>query len=525
MAGNSGKTNVYLEATSRRSSVLTGGVALYLKEGKILRKNTELQWSCSSDNQGLNCKEQLGLFYLHTISTRSHLVHEAIRAKILRHFMCARSYEMGWSLTVICYTTSVTIANFKKINLPDAPGVYFFRDANNEILYIGKATILKDRVRSYFTKDLHKTRGLKLVSMLLNAHTVTCQKTDSVLEALLLETELIKKYKPVFNTKEKDNKSYNCVVITKEEFPRVLVLRTRNVLDEMKKNIKYTFGPFSSNQALKDSLKIIRPIFPYRDTCVPNSGKECFNAQIGLCPKVCSGMCSKEEYAQNIRNIVSFFKGNKEEVVRRLTKEMNSHAKVYAFEKAQVIKKTLFALSHIRDSSLIKYTHESSELNTSHLLRIEGYDVAHISGTSRGGVMVVLENGEPQKSEYRKFKLPEKINDDYAALREMLTRRFAHTEWTFPSLIVIDGGPGQMNIAKEVLVDYKLAIPLVSVVKNAAHKPDHFLGEHEFLKLYKQEILLTNSESHRFAMSYHTQLRNKNFLNVKDKIFKKKETK
>jgi len=415
----------------------------------------------------------------------------------------------------------VTISDYKKIPLPEAPGVYFFRDDSNTILYIGKATILKDRVRSYFAKDLHKTRGLKVASMIVNANTITWQETPSVLEAILLETNLIKKYKPVFNTKEKDDKSYNCVVITKEYFPRVLVLRTRNVLEEMKNDIAYTFGPFTSGQALRDTMKIIRKIFPFRDTCTPNSGKPCFNAQIGLCPGVCSGTCSKEDYKKIVRNLVSFFKGNREEIIKRLTKDMVDAAKLEEFEKASDVKKTLFALTHIRDSVLIKHTQEYNNSETK-AIRIEGYDVAHISGTSRVGVMVVLENGEPQKAGYRKFKLPEKINDDYAALREMLTRRFTHTEWVFPNLIVIDGGPGQMNIAKEVLADYKLTIPLVSVVKNAAHKPDHFLGEDEYVSMYKREILLTNSESHRFAMSYHTQLRNKNLFGIKDKYRKGK---
>jgi len=415
----------------------------------------------------------------------------------------------------------VTISDYKKISLPEAPGLYFFRDDSNTILYIGKATILKDRVRSYFAKDLHKTRGLKVASMIVNANTITWQETPSVLEAILLETNLIKKFKPVFNTKEKDDKSYNCVVITKEDFPRVLVLRTRNVLEEMKNDIAYTFGPFTSGQALRDTMKIIRKIFPFRDTCTPNSGKPCFNAQIGLCPGVCSATCSKEDYKKIVRNLVSFFKGNREEIIKRLTKDMVDAAKLEEFEKASDVKKTLFALTHIRDSVLIKHTQEYNNSETK-AIRIEGYDVAHISGTSRVGVMVVLENGEPQKAGYRKFKLPEKINDDYAALREMLTRRFTHTEWVFPCLIVIDGGPGQMNIAKEVLADYKLTIPLVSVVKNAAHKPDHFLGEDEYVSMYKREILLTNSESHRFAMSYHTHLRNKNLFGIKDKYRKGK---
>lgn len=415
----------------------------------------------------------------------------------------------------------MTLDDFKKLNLPENPGVYFFRDAADTILYIGKATSLKDRVRSYFAKDLHKTRGLKIVSMVVNGTTVTFQETPSVLEAILLETNLIKKYKPVFNTKEKDDKSYNCVVVTKEDFPRVLILRTRDVHEEMKKDIAYTFGPFASSQALKDTIKIIRKIFPFRDSCIPNTGKPCFNAQIGLCPGVCAGTYSKEEYRKIIKNLVSFFKGNREEILKRLTKDMNEAAKELHFEKAQEIKKTIFALTHIRDSVLIKHTQDSLLTNVKSI-RIEGYDVAHISGTSRVGVMVVVENGEPQKSEYRKFKLPEKINDDYAALREVLTRRFNHTEWRFPEIVVIDGGQGQMNIAKEVLNDYKLTISLVSVVKNAQHKPDHFLGDPKIIEDYKKQILLTNSESHRFAMSYHTQLRNKNLLNIKDRYRKQK---
>ena len=235
----------------------------------------------------------------------------------------------------------MNLEDYKKIHLPETPGVYFFRDDKDTILYIGKATLLKDRVRSYFTKDLHKTRGLKIVSMVLNAKTITFQSTNSVLEAILQEVDLIKKYKPVFNTKEKDNKSYNCVIITKEDFPRVLTIRSRNVLDEMKKDISYTFGPFSSGQALKDTLKIIRKIFPFRDTCGVNSGKPCFNFQIGLCPGICNGQISKEEYKKTIKNLISFFKGGRDEILKRLKKEMNLEAKKLNFEKAQEIKKTI----------------------------------------------------------------------------------------------------------------------------------------------------------------------------------------
>lgn len=414
----------------------------------------------------------------------------------------------------------MNLEDYKKIHLPETPGVYFFRDEKGAVLYIGKATSLKDRVRSYFAKDLHKTRGLKIVSMVLNASTVTHEVTHSVLEAILKEVELIKKYKPVFNTKEKDDKSYNSIIITKEKFPRVLTVRSRNVLEEMKKDILYTFGPFSSSQALKDTLKIIRKVFPFRDKCELNVGKPCFNAQIGLCPGVCNGQISETEYKKTIANLVKFFKGKREDLIKDLKRQMNDEAKKMNFEKAQEIKKTLFSLTHIKDSSLIKYT-KSTEKDTSSL-RMEGYDVAHISGTNRVGVMVVIENGEANKNEYRKFKLPENINDDYAALREILTRRFKHEEWTVPDLIVIDGGAGQFNVAKEVLSTYSLKIPIVCVVKNDKHTFSHALGDMELFAKNKNEILLTNSESHRFAVSYHTKLRNKNLFNIKDKKVKKK---
>lgn len=410
--------------------------------------------------------------------------------------------------------------DLKSIALPEAPGVYFFRDIENRILYIGKATILKDRVRSYFNPDLNKTRGLKIISMVLNAHTVTWAETPSVLEALILETNLIKKYKPTFNTKEKDDKSYNCVVITKEAFPRVLTVRTRNVFEDMKKDIKETFGPFPSGQALRETLKIVRRIFPFRDTCTPMVGKQCFNAQIGLCPGVCDGSCDQKSYAQQVRNVISFFKGNKDEIVKRLTKDMSMYAKAQEFEQANRIKKTLYALTHIRDSSLIKHTFSARE--DLKVIRIEGYDVAHISGSARVGVMVVIENGEPQKASYRKFKLPQGINDDYEGLRELLTRRLKHVEWQYPDLIVIDGGKGQQGIAREVLASMNLNIPWVAVVKDERHKPKSIEGDETYKDTYKQEILLTNSESHRFAMSYHTQLRNNDFLKIKDGIRKGK---
>lgn len=395
-----------------------------------------------------------------------------------------------------------------KCGLPETPGVYFFRDREGNILYIGKATSLYDRVKSYFSPDLIQTRGLKVVTMVTIAHTVTHEETDSVLEALLLENTLIKKHTPVYNTKEKDNRSYVCVVITKEEFPRVLLVRVRDFeKNYQKKGALAVYGPYASGTQLRSALKIIRKMFPFRDTCIPNQGKPCFNAQIKLCPGVCTGQISSTEYKKNIANIKRFFEGKKEDIKKSLEKEMKDYAKKELFEKAAKARNTLFALEHIKDTSLITHDDILSFKKTD--FRIEAYDVAHISGSHRVGVMVVIEGGDKIKEEYRKFKLPEKVNDDYEGLREVLRRRLAHTEWRYPDLIVLDGGTAHKRVGEEVLAGLGILIPCVSVVKDERHKPKDILGRKEHVDYHKREILLANGEAHRFAISYHKLLRNK----------------
>jgi excinuclease ABC subunit C len=392
--------------------------------------------------------------------------------------------------------------------LPDAPGVYFFRDEEGGILYIGKATSLKDRVRSYFNPDLMATRGLRLVTMVTLAKTVTFQETGSVLEALLLESKFIKEHTPIYNTKEKDDKSFTCVVITKEEFPRVLVMRIRDYEKRFtKKEVTTVYGPFASLSQLREAMKIIRRMFPYRDTCEVGSNKPCFNAQLKLCPGVCVGKISQVEYKKNISNIRKLFEGKKTEIKASLEKDMKEYAKRQMFEKAATARNTLFALDHIKDISLIKEDEILSFKNNN--FRIEGYDVAHISGTSRVGVMVVMEGKEISKNEYRKFKLEENTNDDYEGLRQILVRRFSHKEWRYPDLVVIDGGLAHKQVAEKVLVSLGLLIPCVSVVKDERHKPKDILGDKVHVDYHKKDILLVNNEAHRFAIGYHKTLRNK----------------
>ena len=399
--------------------------------------------------------------------------------------------------------------DFKKLSLPEAPGVYFFKDSQGNILYIGRATSLYDRVHSYFSNDLIATRGPLLVDMVTKASTIEHIQTDSVLEAIILESNEIKKHLPYFNTKEKDDKSYNFLIITNEEFPRVVIARGRTLekLDEEKLGfeIKYQFGPYPQGTLLRDALKIVRKIFPFRDAKANLKHQESFYRSIGLSPETDSPE-AKKDYQKTIRNLVLFFEGKKGQLIKTLEKEMNEHADAQEFEKAQKIRNTLYALNHIQDVSLIKSENETAENIEG--FRIEAYDIAHMSGKDTVGVMTVVINGEAQKSQYKKFKISKDANNDTAALKEILTRRFNHPEWKFPDLIAIDGGIGQLNAAKEIVK----SIPIVSIVKNDAHKPDHFLGDEKMIESYGKDILLANSESHRFAIAYHKKLRNRAFL-------------
>jgi len=393
----------------------------------------------------------------------------------------------------------------ENLGLPDTPGVYFFQKGK-EILYIGKATSLKDRVKSYFARDILLTRGPLIEKMLGEANRVQFVETDSVLEALMLEAYEIKKNQPFYNSKEKDDKSYNFVTITKGEFPKVTVTRGSG-----------TYGPFPHGAELKEALKIIRKIFPYSDSCTPcvalakrgRSCKPCFNAQIGLCPGPCAGWISKKDYRKIISHIKLFFEAKKPKLIKSLEKEMKRLSREQRFEEANKVKRQIFALDHIQDVALIKndLTTDNRQLTT---FRIEAYDIAHISGKDVVGVMTVVSDGELDKSQYRKFKIKNDSNDDTNNLREIISRRLRHLEWKFPNLIVVDGGRGQINAAREVLKLKSLEVPVVSVVKDERHKVREILGSVKS-SAFDKSILLANFEAHRFAINYHRKLRGKGF--------------
>lgn len=404
-----------------------------------------------------------------------------------------------------------------KLQLPSEPGVYKFLSKTGEILYIGKATSLKSRVQSYFGKDLIETRGPLLVDMIFNAHKVDHIQTDSVLEALILEAELIKKFQPKYNTKEKDNKSFNYVCVTKpariaerggDVLPKVLVLRGRALDKYIYKNV---FGPFTNGSQLREALKIIRRIFPFYDDQSVKKQNYQFYKQLALIPS--------DDYKNNLKNLVLFFQGKKKRILQNLKKQMLEVAKKHEFEKAGEIKKQMFALQHINDIALIKDDVTNSPLSS---FRIEAYDIAHMAGKNMVGVMTVIENDQVQKSEYKKFNIKTVIGaNDPKALGEMLERRFKHNEWAIPSLIVVDGNDVQINVAERVLAGFNLKIPIVSVVKDDKHKAREILNIKSLAQNLKPKtkklILLANSEAHRFAITFHRAKRAKAFLPTSSK--------
>ncbi len=410
----------------------------------------------------------------------------------------------------------MNLADFKATKFPEVPGVYFFLGARKEILYIGKATNLRTRVRSYFASDLSEKRSRLIEKMVTEAKTVEWTKTDSVLEALILETNLIRTHRPHYNTRSKDDKSYNHLVITNEEWPRVQVVRGKDLTSQYKEgDIKYEFGPFTSGMLFKEALKIVRKLFQFYDTKVPlgqeksklAKGKIDFNRQIGLYPN----QENAAEYKRTIRHIQLFFAGKKEKIIIELEKEMMKHAKYEEFEAASAIKKRIFALQHIQDVALIK--DDSRHYRDENSMRIEAYDVSHLRGSDMVGVMVVVEGSEPAKSEYRKFKI-KSLSDanDPAALREMLARRLHHSEWPLPQLIVVDGNSVQKRAAEIELRKARLVIPVVAVAKDSKHKPERLIGLKKLITSHQQSILLANAESHRFAIAFHREKRSKRLI-------------
>jgi len=415
--------------------------------------------------------------------------------------------------------------------LPKTSGVYKFLDKQGKVLYIGKATSLKNRVASYFSRPLDD----RLHSMVGQIEKIEYEKTDSVLEALILEANLIKKHQPKYNIKEKDDKSFVNIVVTKGDWPRIFVERKRQVVSDKKIKAKF-YGPYTSAKTARLALEIIRKIFGF---CAnPRSGEECFYRQIGQCPGACVGEISKVEYKKIIKKIEMFLEGKKTQAIKKIEKEMQEAAREQEFEKAVKLRNQIFALKHIQDIALI----ESDAVGAYPLLispsekgrkqwlpkipyRIEAYDISNIGGVLATGSMVVFTEGIIDKDEYRKFKIKtvEGAND-VAMLKEILTRRFNRKDWGMPELILIDGGKGQLNAAKEVLQNLSLTlkssdlkekivkVAIMSIAKGPSRKGRKIFKTKDAVDLPIKLIEELRDEAHRFAIQYHRLLRKKNMM-------------
>lgn len=434
-------------------------------------------------------------------------------------------------------------------NLPQTPGVYIFRGLKREILYIGKATSLRNRVGSYFRNynsnqpiDSNLQMGNRPVERMIHrVSDIEFFETDSVLEALILESNLIKKHQPKYNIDLKDDKSFSYFAITKEEFPKVLIFRKTDIsekkLEAKSYKLKAVFGPYTSKKQMEIALKIIRKIFPFH-SLKAKTEKGCLDFQLGMCPGPYAGAISKEDYVKNIRAIKMILEGKKKNLVKSLEKEMKTASEKEEFEKAAEIRNKIYALNHIRDIALMGrefYSESTVRGQLSNVLRIEAYDISNISGKNAVGSMVVFENGKPNKSEYRKFKIKfVKGIDDVAMMREVLARRFSN-DWTKPDLILLDGGIGHFNMAKKLFESLDIQIPFVSVAKGLTRKNLKIqISNSKQITNYKlqiakntktsadqkiQEILEDKNlikrimdEAHRFAIGFHRKIRRKGFL-------------
>ena len=381
---------------------------------------------------------------------------------------------------------------------PNSPGVYLMKSVTGNVVYVGKATSLKERLRSYLASDL----PLKTQKQMLEVMDVEVIKTTSPIEALFLESKLIKKYSPKFNIKEKDDKSRLYVYFTKEEFPAIKMMRETD-LAMIKEKRPVLYGPYSSSKSVSDAIELIRRVFPFR-TCRILPGKKCLYGYLGLCSVPCEGLISEEDYLQNIKSIKKYFEGQRPQIIKQLEKQQQRYSRDLKYEEAAKKRNQITALRHLSEMFVL-----SRDDRVSIFRRIEGYDISNISGQYAVGSMVVFTQGLSDKSEYRKFKIKSVHEaNDIAMMKEVLSRRFSarNRSWPKPDLIIIDGGRGQVNAAISVLKENNLEVPVIGIAKGKDRKRDEIITSKV---LPRQEIALfkqVRDEAHRFAKGYYKKI-------------------
>jgi excinuclease ABC subunit C len=447
----------------------------------------------------------------------------------------------------------------KLANLPKTPGVYFHKNIHGEIIYIGKAANLRNRVRQYFQKS--RARDIKTDTLVSEITDVEWRELETEADALFLEAELIKRYLPPYNILLRDDKSSIFVRVDyKSDYPTVSTIR--RPLDD---GATY-FGPYYNSYAIRKALRYLRRAFPYATNKQSGQKRASLYYHIGLDPGLEEGRTSLEAYRANLKKLMQYLSGERVQLIRQIERDMRKASKDKDFEQAAKYRNQLFALQALSRQSLFG-DREALDASLDYALvslkdlldlkeppvKIEGFDISHMQGTDTVASMVVFVNGIPDKASYRKFKMRIMGNDDFAHMNETLTRRLREEnrkKWSLPDLILIDGGKGQLSAAIEARDRAGQAqIPMIGLAKREEeiiiHKelsvlgvdPENFKKQAERCKAYIVEsddflsILLPKDshavkllqrirdESHRFAVSYHSTLkRNRQTISLLDEI-------
>lgn len=383
-------------------------------------------------------------------------------------------------------------------DLPSTPGVYLMRNAKGTIIYVGKAVNLKRRVSSYFTRP----QDARISALVREVVRVDHEDAGSALEALIVEAARIKEFLPFYNIEQKDDKSFTYVEFTDEDFPRIQLVRARTPIRGKR------YGPFLADRPIREGMRILRRIIPYATHAPGKPGdRPCFDYQIGLCPGTCAGLVDKRTYRAAVRKLELILAGKQKQVIAQLRRSMSAAAKSLEFEKAEKIKRTLFALEHVNDTSII--TREEVQRDRERTVRVEGYDISNTMGNQSVGSMVVFVNGEPEKASYRLFKIKSVSQpDDYTSLAEVITRRLKHPEWPLPDVFLIDGGAGQVHAVKAVLREAGVKVPVVGIAKGAERKRNDVIGAVPHT-VSVETLIRVRDEAHRFAIKNHRLMRGK----------------
>ncbi len=354
--------------------------------------------------------------------------------------------------------------------LPASPGVYFHKSASGEIIYVGKAAVLKNRVRQYF----QESRGRDNKTMALVAEIVDTDwvETESEVDALFLESEMVKRYMPRYNILLRDDKSQSFVRIDmKNEWPTVTL--TRNPLDDGAEYI----GPFYNGLALRRALRYLRRIFPHL-TKERRPGQSRLDEDLGISPRLSDG---SEAYKADLRQLMQYIKGRRTDLAKELERDMKRAAKEHDFERAAAIRNKLTALAELKrrvmfgDSEFLNISKDQALKDVADIFglerepaRIECFDISHLSGTGVVASMVVFTNGVSARSEYRKFKLSRERNDDTANMFEVVSRRFSQKNqksWGLPDVVLVDGGTPQLDVALRAAEEQGVRVPMVAIAK------------------------------------------------------------